>query len=191
MPDSGLSYEIISLSQLLQTSNKENIQKMLATFRPYKDSSAGIFLQERAIMMEQRDLARTYLAIDSSNKSIKGFITIGIKCLTIGENCKLSNNMIKNMFIDPKTKVVQAYLLAQLVRSEDSPKGFGSVLIDEAMYILNDAKGLVGGRLVRIDCEDELIPYYESKGFRYVNTNSEGTLNQMLTFITPLPDESS
>ena len=90
------------------------------------------------------------------------------------------------MFIDPKTGVVQAFLLAQLVRSEDSPRGFGKELINLAMDVLINAKSLVGCRIVRIDCEDELVSYYRENGFTLVRPNEEGTLNQMLTFMSPL-----
>ena len=42
---------------------------------------------------------------------------------------------------------------------------------------------------MRIDCEDELIPYYKSNGFTMVRTNEDGTLNQMLTFVSPVDAE--
>ena len=57
------------------------------------------------------------------------------------------------------------------------------------MDVFEKAKSLVGCRLVRIDCEDELIPYYKSNGFTMVRTNEDGTLNQMLTFVSPLDAE--
>ena len=114
---------------------------------------------------------------------------MGIKCLYIPEKSLLSDRMIQDMFIYPKTGVVQAFLLAQIARSESSHHGFGIEFINLAMDVFEKAKSLVGCRLVRIDCEDELIPYYKSNGFTMVCTNEDGTLNQMLTFVSPLDAE--
>jgi hypothetical protein len=179
-------FEIHPLSWLIEDRGKKEVQKYLKSFKPYKDSDAGRFLLEKAIMMGNRDLSRTYLAINPIDDEILGFVTLGVKCLAIPKENLLPKGMLEDMFIDSKTGVVQAFLLAQLVRSENSPRGFGKELINLAMDVLINAKSLVGCRIVRIDCEDELVSYYIEKGFTLVRPNEEGTLNQMLTFMSPL-----
>ncbi len=132
------SYSVFPLSDLVKDLGKRRTQEYLGTFRLYKDSDAGFFLSKKALMMEDRDLSRTYLAMDS-NDEIMGFISLGIKCLSIPEKSLLSDRMIQDMFIDPKTGVVQAFLLAQIARSESSHHGFGIELINLAMDVFEKA----------------------------------------------------
>ena len=64
-------------------------------------------------------------------------------------------------------------------RSEDAPKGFGKTILEHAIDVIEEANLLVGCRLVRVDCVDKLICYYEDKGFRFIRKNADGDLNQM------------
>lgn len=85
--------------------------------------------------------------------------------------------------MDTETRVAQSYLLGQLSRSDKAPAGFGENLLEFAIDTLRDAKELVGCRMVRLDCHDELIPYYTKHGFRPITENKPGTLNQMMAII--------
>ena len=49
----------------------------------------------------------------------------------------------------------------------------------------NQAMGIVGCRVVRLDCHDELIDYYKAHGFRLITTNDDRSLNQMMAFVIP------
>ena len=180
------SFIVYPLSTLIEKRGKKVIQSYLESFNPYRNSDASHFLNEKAIMMENRDLSRTYLAVEPSTNRILGFISLGIKCLSIPEMNLIPDHMLKDMFIDTKTGVVQAFLLAQLARSKDSPSGFGRQLISLAMSVFMQAKALVGCRIVRVDCQDELIAYYQNNGFTQVSVNEDHTLNQMLTYVAPL-----
>lgn len=83
------------------------------------------------------------------------------------------------MNIDTRTGVAQSYLLGQLSRSVDAPKGLGSTLID----LLASAKTIVGCRMVRLDCHDELIQYYSEHDFKLITRSEDGTLSQMMAFV--------
>lgn len=146
------------------------------------DSATEAFLRHKAIEIELRDLCRTYLAV-SDDMRILGFVSVGIKCLSVPERNQLSGKVLKSMNIEAGSGVAQSYLLGQLSRSEDSPKGLGRELLDVAFEKLDSAKRLVGCRMVRLDCHDELIPYYQAHGFRLITRNAEGTLNQMMAFV--------
>ena len=132
--------------------------------------------------MEKRDLSRTYLAISDSN-TIMGFFTLGLKCIRFTEDSLLSNKVMNECNMEPSTKVAQAYLLGQLARSADSPKGFGDILIKDATRVLKTAKAIVGCRMLRLDCVDELVPYYSKHGFIIIRKNIDKDLNQMMVFI--------
>ena len=87
------------------------------------------------------------------------------------------------MNIEESTGVSQAYLFGQLARSKQSPEGFGDILIDYALKLFHEAKGIVGCRMVRLDCSDDLVLYYERHGFKLISKNQKKNLNQMMIFI--------
>jgi len=156
---------------------------MLKDFNPFIDSSTSEFLREYAISMEKRDISRTYLAFSYSDKTLLGFITISMKCISLPEENLLSRNLLKQCNIDDSIGVAQAYLLGQIARSNRSPKGFGNVLIDYAIGKVREAKGIVGCRVLRLDCANGLITYYEKNGFTLIRKNLEKDLNQMIIIV--------
>lgn len=176
-------FSIVSLSALLSSYGDTVTQNILASFEPFADNSTVDFIRKNAIPMEKRDLSRTYLAVRSSDSTILGFVTLGMKCIRIPEENLLSKNLLKQCNIDGSIGVAQAYLLGQLVRSKYSPKGFGELLMDFAINKVREAKGIVGCRLLRIDCSDELLGYYEKHGFSKIRKNLDKDLNQMIILI--------
>jgi len=176
------AYRLVPLSTLLSKSGEVVTHDVLSTFVPLTDSSPSQFLEDNAITMEKRDLSRTFLAI-SDDGIILGFFSLGMKCIRIPDDSLLSTKISKQCNIEPSTEVAQAYLLGQLARSADSPKGFGDVLIQDAVKLLRSAKSVVGCRMLRLDCTDELVSYYSRHGFVRIRRNDEQDLNQMMTFI--------
>ena len=172
-----------SLSSLINRHGEAIASKLLGSFSPFIDTSAADFLTKKAISMEKKDLSRTFLALSSDDGKILGFFTLGLKCIRIPDDSKLSKNVLKQCNIEDTTKVAQAFLLGQLARSSDSPKGFGDVLMDSAIMKLRTAKEIVGCRMLRLDCTDELLPYYLKHGFVMIRKNEDKDLNQMLLFI--------
>lgn len=176
---------ITSLSEALEICGIEWTSEVLGTFRSVHDSATEAFLKEKAIDMEVRDLSRTYLAIAKDDVRILGYITLSIKCMRVPDENLLSGKTRKSMNIDSRTNIVQSYLIGQLSRSANAPKGLGSYLLDVAFEKLNQARGIVGCRVVRLDCHDELIDYYKDHGFRLITTNDDRSLNQMMAFVIP------
>ncbi|MDR3283202.1 MAG: hypothetical protein LBS92_06325, partial [Candidatus Methanoplasma sp.] len=79
--------------------------------------------------------------------------------------------------------VAQAYLIGQLARADDSPKGFGRAMVEIALAILSNMNETVGCHTVRIDCEDELTGYYSGYGFVNVGKNVRNNQNHMVAVI--------
>lgn len=92
------------------------------------------------------------------------------------------------MNIDSRTEMAQSFLIGQLSRAKNAPRGFGSFLLDLAFKMLNQARDIVGCRIVRVDCHDPLIQYYEAHGFRLMTKNDEDDLNQMASLLNDNPD---
>ena len=56
-------------------------------------------------------------------------------------------------------------------------------MLDSALERFIIGKGMFGCRMVRLDCKDELIGYYERYGFKLIGKNQDKALNQMAVFI--------
>ena len=189
--DSDKQYEILSLSDMIEAYGQDIVSDILGSFKSVHDSATESFLREKAIDMEVRDLSRTYLAVSKEDASVLGYITVSIKCMRVPDENLLSGKTRKSMNIDSRTNIVQSFLIGQLSRSAEAPKGLGSYLLDVAFEKLNQARELVGCRIVRLDCHDELIPYYTSHGFKLITKNDDRSLNQMMAFIIPKPKRDS
>ena len=128
-------YVFVSLSTLIARYGPKKVQNGLNEFTPLLNDETSPFIRDKALAMERRDLSRTYLAISKTDRTILGYVTIGMKCLRIPEENMLSNSVLKLMNIEESTGVSQAYLLGQLARSKESSEGFGDKLIDYALKI--------------------------------------------------------
>ena len=179
----SVSYYMVSLTEFIRTYGKDVSFDFLRTFVPLTDASTADYLYKHAIPMEMRDLSRTYLAVSGDGDSILGYVTIGMTCIRIPRENILSGSLLKQCNIDKSTGVAQAYLLGQLARSIDSPKGFGKDLIEYAIGRLRRAKEIVGCRIARLDCSGDMIGYYKNSGFKPIRRNNCGDLVQMITTI--------
>lgn len=177
------NYDIYPLSDIMGRLDENVIRGLPSSFRSVYDSATESFLREKALDMGKRDLSRTHLAISKVNRNVIGYITLSIKCMVVPKENLLSGKTLKGMNIESSTGVAQSYLLGQLSRSKDAPKGLGGEMLDLAFDKLGQAKGIVGCRMVRLDCHDELIPYYTDHGFRLITKNGSGSLNQMMAFV--------
>ena len=113
-------------------------------------------------------MARTYLAF--MDGMIAGYFTLTIRCLRVPEDQNISKQLCNKMNVDPDNDASQGYLSGQLGRADNSYKGMGADLFDDAIEYVMIANEFVGCRVIRVDCADGLIPYYEQHGFRYLCT---------------------
>ena len=86
---------------------------------------------------------------------------------------------------DGDATVLTCILLGQLARnhgvSYDSlPKG---CLFNEMLNAVYQGQSFVGGRFLLAECNDDLIGYYEKKGFIHLYKNSNNHLNQMILIL--------
>ena len=172
-----------ALREMIEGFGEARTSEILRAYRSVRDSDTESFLRDRAVEMEKRDLSRTYLFLGPGPDRVLGYVTLGIKCLAVPEGGPVSGRMRRAMNTDARTNVAQAYLLGQLSRSADAPKGTGAALLDLAFEHFDAARREVGCRMVRLDCRDELVPYYSGHGFRPISKNADGNLNQMVALI--------
>jgi len=175
-----MSVEIYRLQKLMNDMNRDELLLLLSKFKCSRNRDSEYFLKKIALRHEAKDISRTYLAIDPNEKKIFGYFTLAFKCLNV-KNIEVDADIAELMNI--KDYVAQSYLLGQLARSDDAERGSGKIMLDEAMKRFSDGKEMLGCRMVRLDCRDELIYYYRSQGFRSIGKNADLDLNQMAKFI--------
>ena len=106
-------YQIVPLTDLIETYGEERVDRLLKGYRAVFDSATESYLHDKAMEMEKRALARTYIAIDGGPKVI-GYVTIGIKCLLVEDASRIDGKIVHKMNIDVNNSVAQSYLLGQL-----------------------------------------------------------------------------
>ena len=173
-----MRYNISPLRVLIKGYGERKVSEMLSRYKDCVGSDQESFLRNNAIMIEKKNMCRTYIALDE-NSDILGYFSIGLRCMRIPKPDDNHKDFGKKMNIDPESRVAQSYLIGQLSRSENTPKGFGSTLMSDAIEMICDANLIVGCRLVRVDCDNDLISYYSRYGFALINRVSDDCLNQM------------
>ncbi len=179
-----MSFILYRLNDLISATDEKELQSFLSSFKCSAEPAAEDFLNRVAIKHENNGISRTYLFVDrddSGTDIIKGFSTIAFKCLTIDERHKIPETIFEQMNVD--RGIAQAYLLGQLAKADGVEKGFGRKMINHSFDIFSKGNGMFGCRVVRLDCRDALIKYYESCGFTAAGKNQTGTLNHMIAII--------
>ena len=174
-----------SLNRLIYEMGEDKVSSLLSTFKCTADVDAEYFLKNKAIMHDRDSISRTYLMLDfeSEKTAVKGFFTLAVKCLAVGEKQAIPNKLWKLMNVN--NGVVQSYLLGQLAKADGTEKGFGKSMIERVLYAFRDGKSMFGCRTVRLDCKDEpkLMEYYVSCGFKFMKRDEKRNLNQMVIII--------
>ena len=177
-----MDYDLIPLLTLLEKYPESDVATKLLGFHCSRDDDRESYLHNKAIPMEKRAMSRTYLAV-SKEHGIVGYFSIGMKCMGVPDDVPISRNLRRKMNINDETGIAQMYLLGQFARSDDSEPGTGSRLLNDALDIIHGAYIAVGCRVIRVDCADDLIPYYESHGFTFINKNEDKNLNRLVVLI--------
>ena len=176
-----MGFEIVPLSELLDSHDEDDVRKLLNGFRCSRDADRETFLWNNSIPMERKAISRTYLAI-SEDFEVIGYFSVATKCMQISDASCVSKIFLKKLNISKETGVAQAYLIGQLGRSDSSRPGLGAELLEQSFGVISRAYEAVGCRSIRVDCNDELVPYYESHGFTRI-MGSDGD-NKMVALIS-------
>ena len=82
------------------------------------------------------------------------------------------------------TNLIPCYLIGQLARFDNINKEElpGNVIFSTIDSAVKKAQHFFGGRMISVDCVDDLVPYYINRGF--IRLNKIDDLNQMVHMIT-------
>jgi len=177
--DSGM--EIFALREMFDKNESASITALaeaLLQFKCSRDKDIQHFLHNDAIQYENSNRARTYLYID--NRQILGYFAIAIRDLEIQNT--VSKNMRKKLTYGlTDINHVPAYLIGQLAKCDNCSNKIGKLLIDASVEYIKKSQRYVGGRIVYLECKQELCSYYEKLRFNYLQDNKQ--LKQMIQVI--------
>ena len=179
-----MNLSLFRLRFLMSRMNEKDLQSLLESFKCSAEPAAEDFLRRTAVKHEKNCISRTYLFLEwdgSGIRSIKGFFTLAVKCLAVGEQHSIPGDIFEQMNVN--RGVAQSWLLGQLAKADGTEKGFGREMIERAFDFFSDGNELFGCRVVRLDARDKLLEYYRSCGFVPTGKNHNGTLNQMVAII--------
>ncbi len=172
---------IFRLSDLLEAYDEQETLEILSSFKCSRDRDLEGFLKKKAIFHDRKDISKTYLHIDLKERKIQGYFTLAMKCMTIDEDMSIDDDILKLMNAD--RGIAQAYLIGQLSKTDGGEKELGKKMIKQALQIFQRGKESFGCHVVRLDCKNELVSYYENEGFICIGKNKRGDLNQMVIII--------
>jgi len=179
-----MSLSVKSLNKLMAEMDEKKLRALLMSFKCSAEPAAEHFLKKTAFKHDRESISRTYLAIgedESGSDAVIGFFTLAIKCLSVDEYDPIPKDILKQMNVN--NKIAQSYLLGQLAKADGVEKGFGKEMIRQALNAFAKGKETFGCRVVRLDCKDRMIDYYESCGFSFIRKNIDHQLNQMVAII--------
>lgn len=99
----------------------------------------------------------------------------------------VSKTQLKKLKATQKDKPIKTFLIGQLGKNSsivDNPLNL-QMIFDEAFSKIGEARDIVGGRTVILECEDcdTLIHYYEKHGFIFLQKDDD----QLVTMYAILP----
>ena len=170
-----MSYLTVPLSQMMRRWSPEVVGKYLSQFECDRDRDLALFLHDRAIEFEKRDLARTFLLV--REKQIIGYFSLANTVLEIREEWPVSNTLKKKM--NAVGGPSAAFLIGQMCKANGVVDKIGPVMIEMALMMFDGVREICGGRVVCVDCKGDLLEFYKKNGFKIINGPSEEGLYRL------------
>jgi len=164
------------------------IEQVPARFLCSRNKEVEEFLHDLAISYERSSSARTYL-LATEKKDIAGYFTLSIGFADISKSADLSEEDKKRLKMSkcPDHRI-PCFLIGQLGRNDSFSHDElpGNQILEIALAVLVEVKDQIGGKFVIVECEDHLVPMYQSDKFRFrlFNTpNKKRKYNQLFRII--------
>jgi len=145
----------------------------LETFSCKRHPLVENFLKKSAWTLDQRDVVRTYLWIGTQKPLLRGFITLGIRSLTLPET--LSKTKRKEIFkgFRKEQNHIHSFFIAQICRADSVPREELPLekFLKFAFEIFKGINEKVGTRLITLDVAktegySKLVQIYQNYGFK-------------------------
>jgi hypothetical protein len=142
--------------------------------------------------MEQADKTRTYLLLDeeqiyNENEKFRilGYFSVSTKAVQI--DGKLPKSQIQKFDgMSKNAEIIDCYLIGQVGKNDLYKQEInGKTILDSAMDILEEAKSLIGRRVVLVESVDDekVLKFYTDYGFTEIDyievVNSQGITEKL------------
>lgn len=167
---------MIPLRSLMDSWASSDLDAFLDSFSCSRDSDLETFLKTKAVVFEKMDRSRTYLFLDEGR--IAGYVSLSTTVLDLSRCTKLSNKLINKLHLS--NGVTAAFLIGQLGKADHIEDKLGVKMIDFAKSLFDKTRSISGGRIICVDCKEQLVHYYESLNFRVINKDEETDLYRLI-----------
>lgn len=165
--DLELGVTIDHLSEYINKYTRYRVNRLVNEFEPLNGQAPDDYLATRAVADEKNQRSRTYLAILKRTGAVIGYFTLAVGSLVVPDDNRMSPSMKSMIRVD--SGIAQSFLLEHVSRSKETPKSFGSDLVDVAIAHVLQANAEVGCAMLRLECEEGLVDYYAEKGFALIS----------------------
>lgn len=165
---------------------EEDLERLFSVFSCPKNSDVESFLQTKAIRFEKSHNARTHLIVDTDDSSLLAYFSLTFKEVVLPE--ALSGTQVKKLDgISKRATNIRAYLIGQLAKNQAITGNELCLrdIMDFAYSVIEKAWLSVGGRIILIECEDNirLLDHYQEHGFERLQ--KDGDLVQLYQLFDP------
>ncbi len=186
---------LVSLERFIEIASEKQCLEAISVYKCSKDADIELFLKEKAILFERKSKSRTFLIINAETLSVNrvdllAYFTLAIQTLKIPKG--ISANRIKKLdglFAKRGSDLISeipAFLIGQLGKNDLFSNGIsGEEIINYAFSTLFRVRELIGGRVVFVECRDnlDLIRFYENSGFEVFRQDPDDKLLQMIRLL--------
>lgn len=193
-----MTYNILSLKKIYNSSGEDFTKEMLNNFECYLNKDVESFLKEKAIQFSKQGIAETFLVTTLHNDEniILGYFVLANK------TAKLENNMFKGAkkrrflrfaHYDAENHYyfISLPLIGQL--GKNYKNGYnelisGDILLKLACDKIREAQEILGGRFIFLECEDKhkLKAFYSNNGFVCFGKRQVNDKNYLLQMLCDL-----
>jgi len=164
---------VVSYKQLTEFADKGKVDRTLSSFYCTKDPDIQDFVRCNMERFDDKSICRSYLILDRKNSDdenfcVLGFFALALKILRVDQS-KLNRKQKKDMNLLREQEGIPSYFIAQLGKNDMFKYNFeGKYLLDEAVNIVYDCIGLLGGTIVWLEANkeaDSVVDFYKDNGF--------------------------
>lgn len=177
--------------------SEETIKEVISTFYCSKDPDIESFLksENKAILFERKSKSRTYMIFDEDGLEggtfiLLAYFTIAMQTLKVPDGTAASQiRKLDGLYAKKGSEAITeipSFLIGQLGKNDKyTGRISGDELLEYAFSVIGKAQGIVGGRVVFIECQDkpQLINFYTKNGFKHFRKDPEDGLVQMIRLL--------
>lgn len=174
--------KVYPLSDLLEILGEESVSELLSSLSVSRNQDVHKFITKEAIKYEKSGNARSFIFMSDALEPL-GFVALALNVVVIPEEISSTKRKKITGYGRIFSDAVPGYLIGHFARFDGVPKELlsGDNMFEMIFEQVKNVRSIFGGRILAVDCQDELVPYYSEKGFQKLNKVSD--LNHMLVIL--------